>query len=77
MHDMSVDISDQVITAVTASKYGFVMQLDESTDVTNCSQLFVYVRFTENGVVKTELRTNKKVSSITKSKNIFTSWMNF
>ena len=36
IHDMSDDISDQVTTAVRASKYGFAMQLDESTDVTNC-----------------------------------------
>ena len=45
--DMSDDISDEVITAVRASKYGFAMQLDESTNVTNCSQLLVYVRFKE------------------------------
>ena len=50
IHDMSDDISDQVTTAVRASKYGFAMQLDESTDVTNCSQLVVYVRFTENDI---------------------------
>ena len=37
IHDMSDVISDQVTTAVKASKYGFAMQLDESTDVTNCS----------------------------------------
>ena len=59
IHDMSDDISDQVTTAVRASKYGFVMQLDESTDVTNCSQLVVYVRFTENDIVKIELLMSK------------------
>ena len=47
IHDMSDDISDEVTTAVKASKYGFAMQLDESTDVTNCGQLLVYVRFKE------------------------------
>ena len=47
IHDMSDNISNEVTTAVRASKYGFTMQLDESTDVTNCGQLLVYVRFKE------------------------------
>ena len=71
IHDMSDNISDQVTTAVRASKYGFAMQLDESTDVTNCGQLLVYVRFTENDIVKTELLLSKEVSGTTKGKNIF------
>ena len=68
---MSDDISDEVTTAVRASKYGFAMQLDESTDVTNCGQLPVYVRFTENDTVKTELLMSKEVSGTTKGKDIF------
>ena len=68
---MSDDIFDEVTTAVRASKYGFAMQLDESTDVTNCGQLLVYVRFTENDTIKTELLMSKEVSGITKGKNIF------
>ena len=76
IHDMSDDISDQVTTAVRTSKYGLAMQLDESTDVTYCGQLLVYVRFTENGIVKTELLMSKEVSGTTKGKDIFTSWMN-
>lgn len=46
--EMSVDIADQVIEGVRASKYGFVIQLDESTDITNWSQPLAYVRFTQN-----------------------------
>ena len=42
------------------------MQLDESTDVTNCSQLLVYIRTIENDVDKTELLINKEVLSTTK-----------
>ena len=68
---MSDDIFDEVTTAVRASKYGFAMQLDESTDVTNCGQLLVYVRFTENDTIKTELLMSKEVSGITKGKDIF------
>ena len=74
---MSDDIFDQVIIAVRASKYGLDMQFKESTDVTNCSQLLVYVRFTENDAVKTELLINKEVLSATNGKNIHTSWINF
>ena len=33
--EMSIDISDQVISDVKDSKFGFSMQLDESTDTTN------------------------------------------
>ena len=71
IHDMSDDISDKVTTAVRASKYGFAMQLDESTDVTNCGQLLVYVRFRENDIVKTELLMSKEVFGTTKGKDIF------
>ena len=60
------NISDQVTTAVRASKYGFAMQLDESADVTNSNQLLFYVRTTENDGDKTELLINKEVLSTTK-----------
>ena len=45
------------------------MQLDESTDVTNCGQ--TAVRFTENDIIKTELLMSKEVSGTTKGKDIF------
>ena len=74
IHDMSDDISHQVTTAVRASKYGFAMQLDESTDVTttvNCLSM------KENDIVKTELLMSKKVCLVQQRANIFlTSWMN-
>ena len=70
IHDMSDDISDEVTTAVRASKYGFAMQLAESTDVANCGQLLVYIKFTENDIVKTELLMSKEVSGTTKGKDI-------
>ena len=70
IRDISNDISDQVTTVVRASKYGFVVQLDESTDVTNFGLLLVYARFTENDRVKTELLMSKEVSGTTKNKDI-------
>ena len=40
---MSIDIADQVISGVKDSKFGFSIQLDELTDITNNAQLFIYV----------------------------------
>ena len=39
---MYVDIADQVTAGIKASTFGFAIQVDESTDVTNCCQLHVY-----------------------------------
>ena len=77
VHDVSDDISEQVITPVRATKYGLAIQFDELTAVTNCSQLLVYVRFTENDAVKTELLSNEAVSRATNGKDIYTSWNEF
>ena len=74
---MSDDISDQVITPVRATKYGLAIQFDELTAVTNCSQLLVYARFTENDAVKTEVLSNEAVSRATNGKDIHTSWNEF
>ena len=65
-----------MIAGVTDSKFGFDVQLDESTDVTNCCQLLVYVRFTQNDAVKTEL-LNHEVSTTSKREDIFNSSDNF
>ena len=41
--EMSIDIADQVISVVKGSKFGFSMQLDESTDITNMlNYLFMF-----------------------------------
>ena len=77
IEEMSGDIVDQVIAGVRASTFGFAIQLDESTDVTNCFQLFVYVRFTQNNVVKTELHLSQELSSTTKGIYIFNILTNF
>ena len=69
---MFIDIADQVISAVKDSKFGFSMQLDESTDITNNTQLLVYVCYiTQDNDVKTELLMSKELSSTTKRKDVF------
>ena len=77
IEEMSVDIADQVISGVKDSKYGFSIQLDESTDVTNNAQLLVYVRYTQDNSVKTELLMSKELSGTTKGKDIFEALDNF
>ncbi|XP_073337223.1 zinc finger BED domain-containing protein 5-like [Pagrus major] len=42
--DMAADVKEQVLDAIRESPF-FSIQLDESTDVANCAQLMVYVRF--------------------------------
>ena len=71
IEEMSVDKSDQVISEVKDSKYGFSIQLDELTDVKNNSQLLVYVRYTQDNAVKTELLMSKELSGTTKGKDVF------
>ena len=72
IEDMSIDIADQVISGVKDSKFGFSMQLDESTNITNSAQLLVYVRYsTQDDDVKTELLMRKELSSPTKRKGCF------
>ena len=43
--EMSFDINKHVLTEVQSSKYGFAKQPDETTDVSNCAQLLVFVRY--------------------------------
>ena len=38
---MSVNIADQILAEIKESKFGFAIQLDESTDITNYCQLLV------------------------------------
>ena len=54
IQEMSGDIAEQVIAGVKDSKFGFAIQIDESTNVAKCSQLLVYVRFIQNDTVKTK-----------------------
>ena len=71
IQEMSGDIADQVMAGVKDSKFGFAIQLDESTDVAKCSQLLVYVRFIQNYTVKTELMLNQELAVTTKGKDVF------
>ena len=47
--DMSCDILDQIVQEIQDSPIRVSLQLDESTDVSNMSQLIVYARYIKNG----------------------------
>ena len=53
--EMSTNIKEQVITEVQGSKYGFAIQPDHSTHLSNCAQLLVYVRFATKDAMRSEL----------------------
>ena len=52
--DISCNILKQIINELKASRFFFSMQLDETTDISNCSQLLVYVRYVHTDAMKEE-----------------------
>ena len=64
--DMSQDILDLVAEEIRANKARIILQLDGSTDVSNCAYLLVYCRYVHAGELKEEflmcesLETTKK-----------------
>ena len=50
---MSMDVKKQVLTEFKASDL-FSFQLDESTDVSSCSQLLVFVRYINSDDIQDE-----------------------
>ena len=88
IEEMSKDIKDQVTSEIKAAQFGlFALQLDESTDVSSCSQLLVFVRYVHAGKFKEEflfcstLETNTRGEDIMKKVTIFfneegLSWQN-
>ena len=69
IEEMSVDILHQVISDIGRSESGFAIQLDESTDVTNCAQLLIFVRYIGKEGVK-EFLMNAAMEAITKGDDI-------
>ncbi|XP_039180852.1 zinc finger BED domain-containing protein 5-like isoform X2 [Crotalus tigris] len=70
--DMSADILDQVIQEIKSAPLPiFSIQLDESTDVANCSQLLVYVRYINDGEFKDEFLFCKPLETSTTARDVF------
>ena len=68
---MSTDINKQVLTEVQGSKYGFVIQLDETTDVSHCAQLLVFVRYATKDSILSELLLSNEMRTATKGEDVF------
>ena len=51
--DMSVDVKEQILNEIKLSPL-FAFQVDESTDVSSCSQLLVFVKYIHSDDIKEE-----------------------
>ena len=69
--EVSTDINEQVITEVQGSKYGFAIQLDETTDLSKCAQLLVFVRYATKDSIRSELLLSNKMRTTTKGEDVF------
>ena len=70
--DMSADIMEQVIQEMKSAPLGiFSIQLDESTDVANCSQLLAYVRYIYEGDIKDKFFSCKPLETTTTARDVF------
>ena len=69
--DLSSDILDQVIADIKASPLKISLQLDETTDVENCSQLIALVRYVHDGAIMEDFLFCEDLKRTTKAKDIF------
>lgn len=69
--DMSCNILKQVIDELAASPFPFSMQLDETTDISECSQLLVFVRYVHADAIKEEFLFCESLSETTKAVDVF------
>ncbi|KAK9745154.1 hypothetical protein QE152_g7169 [Popillia japonica] len=66
---MSNDIEDQLVCEIKKSPY-FSLQCDESTDVAQCCQLLVFVRYLgDNNTIKEELLISQELETTSKGKD--------
>ena len=67
--DMSEDVKEQVINKMKASPM-FCIQVDESTDVSSCAQLLVFVRYIHLEDIKKEFLFCSELETTTKSVDV-------
>lgn len=66
---MADDIEKQVVAAVKESKF-YAIQLDESTDIAQCCQLLVFVRYIQNETIKSDLLFSTELTTSSKAVDI-------
>ena len=68
--DMSGDILAQIVADLISSPVKFSLQLDESTDVSNISQLVVFVRYVKGKEIMEEFLFCKPLKTTTKAVDV-------
>ena len=66
IQEMAIDIKEQVIEKIHASPF-FSIQLNESTDVAQCSQLMVFARYVHRDFVEEEFLFCRALEATTKA----------
>lgn len=70
IEDMSNDILAQVVADLFSSPTKFSLQLDETTDVSNLSQLAVFVRYVKDNMINEEFLFCKPLITTTKAADV-------
>ncbi|XP_076031940.1 protein FAM200C-like [Oratosquilla oratoria] len=68
--DMSCDILDQIVQEIKDGPIRISLKLDESTDVSNMSQLIVYARYIKDGDIKDEFLFCEPLQTTTKADDV-------
>ena len=70
IHEMSENIKSKVISKINFSPV-FALQLDETTDVANLSQLVVYIRYVADERINKEFLFCQLLKTISKAADVF------
>ncbi|XP_023216822.1 zinc finger BED domain-containing protein 5-like, partial [Centruroides sculpturatus] len=66
--NMSVDVKEQILNEIKVSPL-FSFQVDESTDISSCSQLLVFVKYIHSDDIKEEFLFCSELETTTKSES--------
>ena len=76
IHAMSDNIKSKVLSKIDSSPV-FALQLDESTDISNLSQLLVYVRYVADERINEEFLFCQPLETISKAVDVFQMLIDF
>ena len=76
IHEMSDNIKSKVLSKIDSSPV-FALQLDESTDISNLSQLLVYVRYVADERINEEFLFCQPLETTSKAVDIFQMLIDF
>lgn len=75
--DISANILKQVMEELKVTPFPFSMQLDESSDISNCCQLLVFVRYVCGDAIKEEFLFCESLLQHAKATDVFEMLENF